>query len=621
MRPGGAGVRLDAVTAQGAKREIERETFVGHDMHVIATAGHVDHGKSTLVRALTGMEPDRWAEERRRGMTIDLGYAWARLPQGPTVAFVDVPGHERFIGNMLAGLGPAPAVLMVVAADEGWRAQSAEHLAASNALGLRHGLLAVTRSDLADPAATTVDALRRIDATSLGRVRAVQVSGRTGLGIDSLREALADLVGELPMPRVDGRVRLWVDRSFTIRGSGTVVTGTLTAGGLSVGDQLSLGKRLLRIRGLHSLGKSRDRVQAVSRVAINLRGAAPGDFHRGAALVSPDAWTSTALVDARTDQDAEFLPGSALLHLGTGAFPVRIRPLARRIVRLSLPAHLPLEPGDRGILRNPGQAMLEGGIEILDVAPPPLRRRGAAAQRGTELAAARSLPRLIDHVERRGAVRADELGRLGVGVERPVDVRKVGDWLISHRKWQEWSAKLGAELDRNDRAHPMEPGLPLQAARRLLDIPDQTLLDRVATEAGLQVVNGRLQRPGSRPSLGTAEGSVVELEKLLRRSTFSAPERPDLERLRLGRRELAAAERAGRLLRLADDVVLLPDAPLRAVELLERLPQPFTTSQARAVLSTTRRVAIPLLEHLDRSGVTRQLQPGSRVLVARPSAP
>jgi len=589
-------------------------------MHVIATAGHVDHGKSTLVRALTGMEPDRWAQERRRGMTIDLGYAWTTLPQGPTVAFVDVPGHERFIGNMLAGLGPAPAVLMVVAADEGWRAQSAEHLAAVSALGLRHGLLAVTRSDLADPAAATADARRRIEATSLGQVRAVQVSGRTGQGLDSLRKALAEMVGELPMPRVDGRVRLWVDRSFTIRGSGTVVTGTLSAGGLSIGDRLSLGKRLLRIRGLHSLGDSRDRVQAVSRVAINLKGATPDDLHRGSALVSPDAWTSTALVEARTDQDAEFLPASAVLHLGTGAFPVGIRPLARRIVRLALPADLPLEPGDRGILRNPGLARIEGGIEILDVAPPPLRRRGAAAQRGAELTAAESLPRLMDHVERRGAVRTDELGRLGVTAERPTDVRKIGDWLVSHRKWQEWSVKLGAELDRNDRAHPMEPGLPLQAARRLLDIPDQALLDRVATEAGLLVVNGRLQRPGSRPSLGPAEGGVVELEKSLSRSAFSAPERPDLERLRLGRRELAAAERAGRLLRLTDDVVLLPDAPLRAVELLERLSQPFTTSQARAALSTTRRVAIPLLEHLDRSGFTRQLQPGSRVLVVRPPA-
>src|SRR6185437_16110465 len=146
-------------------------------MQVIATAGHVDHGKSALLRALTGMEPDRWAEERRRGMTIDLGYAWTTLPSGEELAFVDVPGHQRFIGNMLAGLGPAPAVLFVVAADEGWRRQSVEHLAAVHALGLTHGLLAVTRSDLTDPAPAVAEAREQLAGTSLGEVPAVAVSG------------------------------------------------------------------------------------------------------------------------------------------------------------------------------------------------------------------------------------------------------------------------------------------------------------------------------------------------------------------------------------------------------------------------------------------------------------
>src|SRR5688500_10090407 len=198
-------------------------------MDVIATAGHVDHGKSTLVRALTGMEPDRWAEERRRGMTIDLGYAWTALPSGAVIAFVDVPGHARFIGNMLAGLGPAPAVLVVVAADEGWRRQSGEHLAAVDALGLRHGLLAVTRSDLADPGPATREALAHLRRSSLGEVEAVSVSGVTGLGVEELRAALDRLVARLPDPQVAGPVRLWVDRAFTVRGSGTVVTGTLGA--------------------------------------------------------------------------------------------------------------------------------------------------------------------------------------------------------------------------------------------------------------------------------------------------------------------------------------------------------------------------------------------------------
>lgn len=586
-------------------------------MYVIATAGHVDHGKSTLVRALTGMEPDRWAQERARGMTIDLGFAWTTLPQGPTVAFVDVPGHERFIGNMLAGVGPAPAVMMVVGADEGWRAQSAEHLAAVDALGLRHGLLVVTRSDLADPDVATAQALEYIAQSSLGEVEAVQVSGRTGAGLDALREALTRLVSRLPRPRTDGRVRLWVDRSFTIRGSGTVVTGTLTAGTLAVGDTLMVGEKSLRIKGLQSLGQSVDRATAVSRLAVNLRGVTAQEIHRGMALVTPAVWALTTEVDARTSAVIRELPRHAVLHLGSGAFPVRIRALGDGVVRLTLAGPLPLEPGDLGILRNSGMGRLEGGIEILDVAPPQLHRRGAAARRGEELAGTTGLPDVVQLVARRGAVRTSELARLGVEIDVSAQVRHEGDWLVSQQQWQGWAVGLTEALRRNDGRHPLQPGMTVEAARHAVDIPDGGLVIAVAVTAGLEVAGGRIRRPGSRPSLGPAEAGVAELEKRLAHDAFAAPERPDLTQLKLGRAELAAAERVGRILRLSDDVVLLPNAPGVALELLRQLPQPFTTSAARAAMGTTRRVAIPLLEHLDRLGWTRAVQPGSRTVVAR----
>src|SRR3712207_3930312 len=191
-------------------------------MHVLATAGHVDHGKSTLVRALTGMEPDRWAEERRRGTTIDLGFAWTTLPSGRTVAFVDVPGHERFVGTMLAGVGPVPAVLLVVAADEGWMPQSAEHVDALSALGVREGLLVISRSDLMEPDLALADAREHLAGTPLADVPAVAVSAATGAGMPALRRALDDLVARLPAPDPGADVRLWVDRAFTIRGAGTV---------------------------------------------------------------------------------------------------------------------------------------------------------------------------------------------------------------------------------------------------------------------------------------------------------------------------------------------------------------------------------------------------------------
>ena len=305
-------------------------------MHVVATAGHVDHGKSTLVRALTGMEPDRWAEERRRGMTLGLGFAWTGLPSGATVAFVDVPGHERFVPTMLAGVGPAPAVLFVVAADGGWMPQSAEHLDALHALRVRHGLLAVTRSDLADPGRGRERALAEIAATSLGEVEAVAVSGTTGAGLDALRAALDRLVAVLPAPDPAAPVRLWVDRAFTVRGSGTVVTGTLGAGAMRSGDELELvpGGRRVVVRGLQSLGRAVEEVYGTARVAANLRGVAVDEIARGAALVTPGAWTATSTVDVRLrGAPAAELPAESVLHAGSAAVPVRVRPLGTDTAR------------------------------------------------------------------------------------------------------------------------------------------------------------------------------------------------------------------------------------------------------------------------------------------------
>ena len=391
-------------------------------MHVLATAGHVDHGKSALVRALTGIEPDRWEEEHRRGLTIDLGYAWTTLPSGQEVAFVDVPGHQRFIGNMLAGIGPAPAVVFVVAADEGWRQQSAEHLAAVDALGIRHGLLVVTRSDLADPSATLADAGERLSASSLGECEAVAVSARTGEGMDSLREALDRLVASLPAPVTTGRVRLWVDRVFTIRGSGTVVTGTLGEGTIGVGDELEVGGRQVRVRGVQSLERPHESVSAVARVAVNLRGVSTDEVARGSVLLTPGSWRPTSTIDVRLGTDPRELPARAMLHVGTAAHEVRVRPLSGDAARLTLPVALPLRAGDRAILRDPGAQRVVAGVLVVDADPPPLARRGAGARRGEELSRATGRLDLAAEVERRGAMTVDDALALGmtIGAERRV---------------------------------------------------------------------------------------------------------------------------------------------------------------------------------------------------------
>ena len=577
-------------------------------MNVIATAGHVDHGKSTLVRLLTGMEPDRWAEERRRGLTIDLGFAWTDLPGAGEVAFVDVPGHERFVPNMLAGVGPVPAVLFVVAADEGWRAQSGEHLAALDALGVEHAVLAVTRADLADPAAALADARARIATTALGPVPAVAVSATSGAGLDQLRTELAALANRLPAPDPDADVRLWVDRSFTIRGAGTVVTGTLTAGTVRPGDELEVGAgRTVRVRGVQALGTARPAVSGVARVAVNLRGGDHRELGRGDTLLAPSRWRHTATVDVELRNPADPLPQRLILHLGAAAVPVRIRPLGTvhtGLARLALDRPLPLRVGDRGLLRDPGRHAIAAGIAVLDVHPPPLTRRGAATRRGADLAAARAggsaaLAELA--VRNGGLLTTTDLA--AAGLPAAGSATGVGDWRADPVRWKELAAAAVPAWQRWRAANPVAAGMPAEALRRALNLPDPALLAPLVAAAGLTLSAG-LVRHGDSGLPDRLERAIGTVERDLAVTPFAAPEAYRLDELGLGPKEIAAAARAGRLLRLTPQVVLLPGAPAAAAEILATLPQPFTLSQARQALHTTRRVAVPLLEHLDRAGHT-----------------
>jgi selenocysteine-specific elongation factor len=673
-------------------------------MHVIATAGHVDHGKSTLVQALTGMDPDRWEAERRRGLTIDLGYAWLTLPSGEKLAFVDVPGHERFVPNMLAGVGPVPAVLFVVAADGGWKPQSAEHLAVLDALGIRHGLLVVTRSDLADPGPVMAEASRLIAASSLGQVEALAVSAVTGDGLPDLVEALARLAGRLPVPDPGAPVRIWVDRSFSITGSGTVVTGTLPAGAVHRGDELVVtpSMRPVRVRGLQALGEPATDVTGPARVAVNLRGTSHERLGRGMALVQPGRWTLTDVIDVRftaageptseqADDGAPRLPRTVTLHVGAARTPARVRPLGGRIARLTLREALPLHVGDRVLLRDPGAskapprgaaaprsagpvpgpplpgpalsgasvsvsgppvsgppvsgASVSGvpvpgppgpfrpgphgpgeqwpsilGAVVLDVAPPPLRRRGAAASAAAELGSWPDPPTAAELLRRHGLLRASALLAMGVS-EHPEPVS--GEWLADPGHWADLAARLGEAVTAHVAREPLAPGLPLEAARAALGLPDRRLVD-VLVRPPLRVREGMVQvsapadgtePPGLPPTVAAA---VRVLLADLATAPFASPDADRLRHLGLDLRAIAAAERAGLLLRVSDQIVLAPGADAVAGRVLADLPQPFTAAEARQALKTTRRVAIPLLEFLDRAGVTLRLPDDRRRLVSRP---
>lgn len=579
-------------------------------MHVLATAGHVDHGKSTLLRALTGMEPDRYEEERRRGLTLDLGFVWTRLePDGGHLAFVDVPGHERFVATMLAGAGPVPAVLFVVAADQGWQPQSQEHLAILDALGVRHAVLAVTRSDLADPEPVRADAAERLAATSLGTARSVAVSAVTGAGLDALRAELAALTAELPAPDTEADVRLWLDRAFTVRGHGTVVTGTLGAGTLRVGDRLvTAAGDVLRVRGLQTLHEDRTEAGAVARVAVNVHGPGAGGLRRGQALLTPDRWLTTGTADVRiTGEPVRHLPRSVTLHIGSAAVPATVRPLGEDTARLTLHRTLPLRIGDRAVLREPGGSRTPCGVTVLDVRPPRLTRRGAARTRAAELAATTGHPDGAAELRRRGLVRRRDLLAMGV---RPPSEPVAGDWLADETFWTDLGDRLAAEVGRYAGTHPLEPGLPAEAARRLLGLPDRALVDALVRAAPrLRENQGRLYDADAvRPALPPPVRAAVDAVRGdLTRTPFRAPEAGRLTRLGLTGAPLAAAVATGALLRIADGIVLLPGADAAAAAELRRLPQPFTLSEARRALDTTRRVAVPLLEHLDAQGYTERV--------------
>jgi len=627
-----------------------------------------------LVRALTGMEPDRWETEQRRGMTIDLGFAWMTLPSGEQLAFVDVPGHERFITNMLAGAGPAPAVMFVVAADEGWMPQSAEHLAAIDALGVRNGLLVVTRADLADPAPVLEQAALKIADTSLGEVEAVPVSALTGQGLPELVAALGRLTARLPTTDSGDGVRLWLDRVFAIKGSGTVVTGTLQAGTVRTGDELTAtpAMRTLRVRGVQSLGAPAAQVSGVARVALNLRGVSTRELGRGMALIHANRWTVTSVIDVRLthrpagQQPAGTmrLPSRLTLHIGAARAVARVRMLGGRAARLSLDHPLPLHVGDRVLLRDPGAAADRAtgrpvfGAMVLDVSPPRLRGNGAAAAAERELASWPEPPAAPDLLRRHRLLRASAASAMGL---RDLPPPVSGEWLADPAHWQRLHQRLAAAVAAHAARDPLTPGLPVDAARAELGLPDRSLVEALVAwrrgdgsgaddgtdelvvasggylrrasggERGRPDGAGRRPAPGRhpagdaaqvpRPDLPAAVADAVQAVLAdLADAPFSAPDAERMRELGLDARAAAAAERVGLVLRLPGNVLLALDAADRAARILAALPQPFTAAEARQALQTSRRVVIPLLEWLDRKGITRRL-PDDRRVMREPPGP
>jgi selenocysteine-specific elongation factor len=459
-----------------------------------------------------------------------------------------------------------------------------------------------------------------------------------------LRAALDDLAAALPVPDPHADVRLWVDRAFTIRGAGTVVTGTLPAGRLRLDDELELhgavtasprraghAPRRVTVRSLQSLGTPRDRVAGVARVAVNLRGVPREAVTRGDVLLTPGRWLTGAELDVRLSgvrgplPDPDTLPEQLSLHVGSAAVPVRVRPLGDDTVRLRLHHPVPLRIGDRAVLRDPGRRRVVAGATVLDVVPPPLRRRGAATRRAEELTSMSGTPDAAAELRRRGHARRSDLLAMGVPAA-DLDALRVpaaGGVLLDPDLATALGARLADAVAAHDVADPVDPGLPLEAARRALGLPDVRLVEVVLRRAAdrqpaLTLRDGRVAVTTAAALPPGVQKALDALRADLRRHPFLAPEAARLAELGLGPRQLASLVRGGALLRVADGVVLLPGADERAVEVLAGLGPEFTLSAARRALDTTRRVAVPLLELLARTGRTVRTQDGNHRL-ARPS--
>lgn len=521
---------------------------------------------------------------------------------------------------MLAGVGPAPVVLFVVAADEGWQAQSTDHRDALRALGVEHGIIALTRSDRAT-VDRTAEIRTQLAGTPLADAPIIPVSAPTGDGIAALRQALDEVLAAVPAPDAQAPVCLWVDRAFSVKGAGTVVTGTLAAGTLRVGDSLKVatagGERAVEIRGLHSENRAEDSLGPVTRAAVNLRGVDAADIHRGDVLLTPGAWRLVDHLDVRRTFGAELdgLPDNLVVHTGTAGVEAHLRPLSADFARISLAHPLPLRLLDRFVVRSPGGRHVVAGVEAVDLRPPELNRRGAARRRAEELSAQESFRDPACYLRRVGFARVEDLDRDGFATTAPSQgIIAFRDWWITASQVTRWKHALTDVLHAHTAAHPLAPGMPRKAAMDALGLQEEGLLGLAIAAAKAESSEGVLRLPGQRADLGPAERGVAAIEERLKVEPFAAPEVDDLTELGMGPKELAAAERAGRLLRLKQGIVLLPSAPEEARRRLSELEQPFTLSAARKALGTTRRVAIPLLEYLDAQRITRRGDGGQRTL-------
>ncbi|MDP2167547.1 MAG: selenocysteine-specific translation elongation factor [Thermodesulfovibrionales bacterium] len=606
---------------------------------ILGTAGHIDHGKSAIVKALTGIDPDRLKEEKERGITIDLGFADLEYPDGLMVGIVDVPGHERLVRNMLAGAGGIDIVLLVIAADEGIMPQTREHLHICKLLDIKTGLVAVTKADLAEPdwiELVSEEAREFVKGSFLEGADIVPVSSKTGQNMDVLKEKIKEAALRVKPKPSDGLFRLPIDRVFTLKGFGTVVTGTAVSGSVSIDDVVEILPRSLmsKVRGLHSHGSPVKTAYAGQRVAVNLQAVEKEDLRRGDTLVQPDKFLPTTAIDGRLQllNDAPPVKGRALFHFHTGTSETIARcilydrdellPGETCYCQMRLQEPVTVQSGDRYIIRRFSPVETVGGGEVLD--PSPSRRRKKEGLDDLKIFEHGQLPEKIGVKIKKAGLRGmpEETVQGWIKAEVPAisdairllknkcELIQVEDILIHREPLDSFKKAVVKMLQRFHKENPLKHGMPKEEIRTALRLPQKTFAGLIS-----KLNEVRTEKETARLESFRAELSAEDMARilgLLSKGRFQPPAKPEISAgLSMAEKQVADIlgnmQKQGSVVRINDSVFLSRPVYEEMLNLLwgffSKKPE-MSVSEFRDLLGTTRKYAVPFLEYLDSNNIT-----------------
>jgi selenocysteine-specific elongation factor len=608
---------------------------------ILGTAGHIDHGKSSLVKALTGIDPDRLKEEKERGITIDLGFADLTYPDGLTVGIVDVPGHERLVRNMLAGAGGIDLVLLVIAADEGIMPQSREHLAICNLLKIKSGLIAVTKADLVeqDWLLLVMDEVRGfVKGTFLEGAEIIPVSSRTGYNLETVKEKIREVALKVEPKPVKEIFRLPIDRVFTLKGFGTVVTGTVVSGSLSQDNVAEIQPSGIsaKVRGLHSHGKAIQTARAGQRVAINLQGVNKEDLRRGDVVVTPKSVQPSRILDARIDLLAEVpaLKSKSLVHFHIATSETVARVILYNTDELnageSCYCQLRLEEpvvalsGDRFIVRRLSPVLTIGGGTVLDPSPDRRRRKDSTAD--LDVLEAGAVPEKIAAKVKKAGLRGMNVSAITGWIKAEIPaieaslrrltaggfLIQLGDTLFHKEVYDGLSAGIAATLDTFHKKNPLSPGMPKEELRAQMRIRQDIWGNWLASMERVVVERDVVRLKSFKAESSDSSGTSSKIREVLEKSKFQPPTKEELAEilalpLKTVTDMLKLMGKEGTLVRINDSMYITAAAYQELISLLRaffgKKPE-MTVAEFRDILGTTRKYALPFLEYLDSNKIT-----------------